>query len=314
MTYDQFLALSKKTIIAGVLGVVLFFAALSSAYTVNEGNVGIIKRFGEAVSWQNPGLHFKVPFTDSVTEIDTRTRKYKETMQASTTGKVGGNAKGKTELQMPSTITISANWSIPKTEALNIYKEYGGLEEYEDKILDPRVIKATKSIFAKHSVEFIISNRELVTNEIVAEISKTLVGHRAKLSDINIEDVLFPPKIKSAIEKKQTAKLEKEAEEYALQKQNLTAQRVVNTANADKEAAVAKADGQAYKIEQEAIAESKAISLKGNAEAEAIRAKAKALKSNPLIVELTKAQNWNGQLPTTVMGEGQSVLMDMRTK
>lgn len=314
MTVDQVLSLGKKTIITSIVGFVLFLAAMSSAYTVNEGNTGIIKRFGEAVSWQTPGLHFKVPFIDSVSEIDIRTRKYKETMQASTTGKVGGEENGKTELQMPSTVTISANWSIPKAEALHIYKEYGGLKEYEDKILDPRVIKATKSIFAKHSVEYIISNRELVTNEIVVEITKTLKGHRAKLSDINIEDVKFPPKIKDAIEKKQTAKLEKEAEEYALQKQNLTAQREVNTANATRDSTKAKADGVAYKIVQEATAEAKSIALKGNAEAEAIRAKAKALKSNPLIVELTKAQNWNGQLPTTVMGDGQGVLMDMRTK
>ena len=292
-----------------ILGALLL---LTSVYTVEEGNVGIIKRFGEAIDYVTPGLHFKVPMVDTVKEIDTRTRKYTATMQASTTGKVGGKDAGKVELQMPSTIRMSANWSIPKAEALNIYKVYGGLEQYEDKILDPRVLKATKSVFAKHSIEYIVSNRELVTDEIITEITITLTGFNAKLSDINIEDINFPAKIKTAIETKQTSKLEKEAEEYALQKQGLVAQQAVNTANSERDAAMARADGVAYTITTEAKAQASSITLKGAAEATAIKAKAKALKSNPLIVELTKAQRWNGKWPTTVMGEGANILMDIR--
>ena len=81
---------------------------------------------------------------------------------------------------------------------------------------------------------------------------------------------------------------------HKLAKQALTAQQEVNTAKA-------KADG----IKAIAKAEADAIALKGAAEATAIDAKAKALRDNPLIVELTKAQNWNGNLPSsyTAMGD-----------
>ena len=170
-----------------VSGVLVSILLMGSVYTVEEGNVNIIKRFGKAIDYVSPGLHFKVPIVDSTKPMDVRTRKYAVTMQASTTGKVGGKDAGKVELQMPSTIKMSANWSIPEAEALSIYKVFGGLEQYEDKILDPRVLKATKSVFAKHSIEYIVSNRELVTDEIIAEITITLAGYNAKLSDINIE-------------------------------------------------------------------------------------------------------------------------------
>ncbi len=74
------------------------------------------------------------------------------------------------------------------------------------------------------------------------------------------------------------------------------------------------ADASAQGIVKIAEAEANAIRLKGNAEADAIMAKAKALRDNPLIVKLTEAQNWNGQLPKTILGEGNMPILDMRSK
>ena len=64
--------------------------------------------------------------------------------------------------------------------------------------------------------------------------------------------------------------------------------------------------------EKIAEAEAQSILLKGKAEAQAIEAKAKALKSNPLIVKLTEAQGWDGKLPTTIMGNTAMPIVDMR--
>lgn len=299
-----------KSIIGGILAFFGVIILWNSWYTVNEGHVGIIKRFSQAVYQVDPGLHFKIPIVDTVEEIEIRTRKYQRTMQVSTTGKAGN---GLTELQMPSKVIISANWNIPKESALEVYKQYGSLKQYEDRILDPRVLKATKTSFAKYPIERIISDRQIVTDHLVSELTNDLKGNLASMTDINIEDVDFPAKIKDAVEKKQTAKLEKEAEEYKLQKQNLEAQRSVNTANAERDAAKARADGEAYKRIEEAKADAQGIRLKGEAEAEAITAKAKALKSNPLIVELTKAQQWDGVLPKWTTGSN-GMLMQVDTK
>ena len=43
------------------------------------------------------------------------------------------------------------------------------------------------------------------------------------------------------------------------------------------------------------------LSCRGNAEADAIKAKAAALANNPLIVDYEKAQKWNGVLPTQML-------------
>ncbi|HCM48189.1 MAG TPA: hypothetical protein DIS98_12035, partial [Colwellia sp.] len=53
-------------------------------YTIDEGHVGIVKRFGEATTQVNPGLHTKIPFADTVEELEIRTRKNSENLKAST--------------------------------------------------------------------------------------------------------------------------------------------------------------------------------------------------------------------------------------
>ena len=117
-----------------------------------------------------------------------------------------------------------------------------------------------------------------------------------------------------SIETKQTEKNLAAAEEHRLERQKLEAQREVNTALAKRDAEKARADGSAYAIAPEAKAEAEAIRLKGLAEAEAIQKKAEAIKTNQVLVEYMKAQQWDGKLPTTVMGNGQDILWNMKEK
>ncbi|MDO5650467.1 MAG: hypothetical protein Q4G11_07665, partial [Gallicola sp.] len=48
----------------------------------------------------------------------------------------------------------------------------------------------------------------------------------------------------------------------------------------------------------------------GEAEADAIRMRSDALANNPALIELTKAENWNGVLPTTVLPNGTIPFID----
>ena len=52
----------------------------------------------------------------------------------------------------------------------------------------------------------------------------------------------------------------------------------------------------------QATAEAKAIQLQGEAQAAAIRAQADALKANSNLVELRRAERWDGKLPVNVYG------------
>lgn len=144
------------------------------------------------------------------------------------------------------------------------------------------------------------------------EIMELLFLDTGKMYSVQIENIIFPENYMNSIETKQTEKNLADAEKHKLERQKLEAQRAVNTAEAERDSAKAIADGKAYSILKEAESEAKAIQLKGKAEAEAIFAKADAIKSNATIVDYTRARRWNGQLPATIMGDGQNVLWNMK--
>lgn len=52
----------------------------------------------------------------------------------------------------------------------------------------------------------------------------------------------------------------------------------------------------------------------GLAEAEAIREKSKALAQNAKLVELTKAEKWNGELPQNIYGSAPVPFLDLTQK
>ena len=271
--------------------VVALIILTSSVYTVNEGHIGIVKRFSEAKEQVNPGLHFKMPFIDSVEEIEVRTRKNEERMASST------------KEQMPVTISVSVNWTVDKTAALELFRQYGGLSQFESRILDPRFRSATKDVIPRFDAEKLIQDRASAIQAIEANLIEEMKAFPVTVDNIQIENIQLPAKYLTSIETKQTEKNLAAAEEHKLARQNLEAQRDVNTAKA-------KADG----IRAVAIAEAEAIRIKGLAEAEAITAKAKALGNNPLIVKLTEAQNWDGKLPATMLGGQNMPILDLRAK
>ncbi len=268
---------------------IIVVAALNSYFIVIEGHVGVVKRFGEAKAQENPGLHFKIPFIETVELIEVRTRKNAEKMASST------------KEQMPVTVEVSVNWTVNKEAALELFKRYGGLSQFEQRILDPRFRSATKDTIPQFEAEQLIQDRASAIQGIERRLSEEMAGFPVVVDNIQIENIELPQKYINSIEIKQTEKNLAAAEEHKLERQRLEALRAVNTADA-------KAKG----ILKIAEAEAQSILLKGKAEAEAIEAKAKSLKNNPLIVKLTEAQAWDGKLPTTMMGDGVMPIMDMR--
>jgi len=291
-----------KNLTKGAVVTAILIGGWMAFYTIDEGHVGIVKRFGEATTQENPGLHTKIPFVDTIEELEIRTRKNAESLKASTFE------------QMPVTAEVSVNWTVIRSEAFELYKNYGGLDQFENRILDPRLRSATKDALARFKAEQIVQNRGQVIQKIEETLLNAMSDFPVKLDSVQIENLVLPQKYLQSIETKQTEKNLAAAEEHRLERQKLEAQREVNTAEAKRDAEKARADGSAYAITTEAKAEAEAIRLKGLAEAEAIKEKAEAIKTSKVLVEYVKAQQWDGKLPTTVMGSGQDILWNMKEK
>lgn len=282
--------------ILGFVGVAVVLLGFLGFFLVPEGHQAVVTRFGKAIEQTGPGLHFKIPLIDGVRKFDVRERKTVEKLMAATSNR------------LPITAETSVNWRIDKSAVLRLFRLYGTLDQFEDRIIAPRIRQAAKAALSKFDPEVLIKERNTAITKIEENLRKELEGYPVTIESVQLENITFPQAYMAAVEAKLKAFEEAKRERFNLEKQKLQAQRVVQTAQAERDAAKARADGQAYAVKKQAEAEAFSILKRGEAEAEAIRKRGLAIANNPLLVDYEKAKRWNGKLPSTVLGTGGNFL------
>jgi regulator of protease activity HflC (stomatin/prohibitin superfamily) len=283
---------SKKVGLYTLGAAALAGLAWGTFFLVPEGHIGVITQFSAAVRQVPPGLHFKIPIINAVKKIEVREKKNVETLNAATKN------------QLPVTAEISINWSVNPEATLSLFKKYGTLQQFEDRVLDPKIRQAAKDALPKFNADELIRNRNGAVQIIMANLVDLLEGYPVTVRSPQIEDLTLPQQYMDAVMSKEKERESAQRELYALEKQKLQAQQEVQSAEASKEATKKIADGQAYKTKTEAAAEAEAIRLRGQAEAAAIEAVEQALAGNSLYVQYLQARAWNGQLPQTMIPGG----------
>ena len=61
-----------RIVVSAVVGIFILLLAVGSFYTVDEGERGVVVRYGSVVAVSEPGLHFKIPLVDAVRRISTQ--------------------------------------------------------------------------------------------------------------------------------------------------------------------------------------------------------------------------------------------------
>jgi len=297
--------MSEGRVLAGMvltaaLGIGGISALLSSAYIVDEGRVGVLTYMGKAVSQEGPaGLKWKTPFVQGMQEFDVRER--------ALTGELGAA----TSNQLMTTVTFSVNWRPDPAHILDIFVKYGSPEDFAMNTIRPRLQQSLKSTIGKFTGADMTRRREEVAAAMLDRAQEVLEGYPAILTSVQIEDFSLPPRYMEAVLQKEEQREITEKEQLLLEQQKVQAQQAVQTAEAEKNATKATADGDAYAVSVAAVAEAEAIRLKAMAEADGVRAVAAAIASNPLLVEYERVKSWDGKLPTMVMGDQPSLLMQM---
>lgn len=279
----------QRSILGGVLGLFGLILAFGSFSIIPEGHVGIVKQFAKADRQIDTGLNFKIPIIESVEVIEVRQRKNVEELSAATAN------------QLPISATVSVNWTVDKQSAADLFIEYGGLAQFEERILDPKLRSVAKASLSKFRADELIRERGKAVNEIQVKMTEAMEGFPVVVNSPQIENIILPTNYMESILAKEKAREDAEKEKHLLEQQRLQAQREVQTAEANKRAEIERATGQA-----------EATRLKAQAEAEAIRLVTEQLIQSPDYIELVKAKNWNGVLPTTVLGSEGNVLFSVK--
>lgn len=260
-------------IVTGICAVFMMIMFFMTYYTVAEYERAVLTKFGQVQSIEAPGLHFKVPFVNSVNF-------YRTDIQATAT-KSPVNTYTIDNQEVDVMFTIHYRITPDKVEFI-----YRNAQDYlarlESMALD-RLKAEMGKVNAAHVAEKRGLIRELIKTAIAAE---ALEKYGITVVDFQLTNLEYTKSFRAAVEAAAAAKANVETREQERQQALLTAERV---------RVEAKGKADAFLFEREA--EAKGIKLRGEAEAAAIRARADALASNAQLVELEKAQRWNGALP-----------------
>lgn len=263
-------------------------AGFSSYFTVDQGERGIVLRFGAFQRIAEPGLNFKLPFFESTHTISLQTQVSHFQLPAYSRD------------QQPASLVVSVNWHAQEPELEKIYSEFGSLSALEARIIQPRLPQAVKTVFGSYVAASSIQNRAKLNADIFDSVSKVLHGPIV-IESVQLDNIDFSEAYEQSVEQRMLAEVE-----VAKLQQNALREKV------QAEITVTQAKAQAESVKAQAAAEAEATRMKGEAEAAAIKAKGDALRQNPNLVELIKAERWNGELPQTMLPNSAVPFIDVK--
>lgn len=280
------------TVVAVIVLVILILSCFTS---VPAGFTGVPVTFGKVADYtMDSGFHVKSPFTE-VIKMDNRIQKHTVNMSAFSK-----------DIQ-ETAVVYTINYQISKGDAMTIYRTIG--REYFDTVIAPNISEAVKTATAHYTAEGLINNRDKLAQEIEAILTELLSKYHIEVIGTSIEDLDFTDAFTNAVEAKQVAaqnKLKAQTEqEQATMEEEARAKRAIITANAEAEQAViaANADLEVVKIQAEASL------YAGQREAEMNQRIAEAL--SPELINYYWIKQWNGELPSTMLGSGTNVMLDL---
>ncbi|MGI6153913.1 MAG: prohibitin family protein [Christensenellaceae bacterium] len=213
---------TKKWIGVGVVIAVILILVFASTTVVEAGHTGVVVTMG-AVSDTilTEGLHFKLPFVQSVVQVNNRTQKVE----------ADGTAASK-DLQIV-TYTVGINYKILNDQSAYLYKNVG--QAYETTIIAPAIQESVKAVCAKFTAEELITQRSVVGDSIKEMLQEKITPYGLTVEVFNIVNFDFTEEFNKAVEAKQTAQQSALKAEQDLARIQVEAEQQVTQAKAEAE-------------------------------------------------------------------------------
>jgi len=224
-----------------------------------------VLRLGATVGEAGPGLHFKMPWINTVHKITVQNQ-----------NKRYSALEAYSRDQQPASLTVSVTYMASNPMA--VYEQYGDLDGAVFRLIDPRVTSGVKTIFGQYDAVRAIQERAGLNIDIADAVTSAITGP-IQIISVQVENIDFSEAYEQSVEQRMLAQVEIQRRE-----QNL------RTTEVEAQIARTRAEGEAN-----------AIRLRGEAEGAAIRARAEALRMNADLVQLQAVEKWDGKLPTTMV-------------
>src|ERR1022692_3648139 len=246
---------SAGEVIGGVVVVVAVVGTFGAYFVsrcikiVQQGSVGVVKRFGEFKTVDQPGLRFLRPFVDRMEKVDMREFPMTGDQQSVIT-------KDNVSLWVSATIFC---------QVIDVKSALFEINDYRLAV-DQLSRTALRAVFGELSLDQALSERETINSRMQDHMADATVKWGVRLNRIEILDITPPTNVIQAMSEQKEAEQHKKA---AILKSEGEQQAAINSAGGRQQAAVLEAEGAKQAAILRAEAEMKVLELQAEGEKKA---------------------------------------------
>jgi len=192
-----------KNAFAGILVLFLFVAGSDAVFVVRETERAILLRFGQIIDADlEPGLHFKMPWVNTVRKFDGRVLT------------VTAEAQRYLTLEQKALVVDSfAKWRIVDVEAF--YTSSTGEESRTSNLLAQRINDGLRNKFGERDLQEVVSGqRDLLMEELTRELNlSTAEEYGIEVIDVRVKQIELPLDVRSSVYERMTSERQREAQQ-----------------------------------------------------------------------------------------------------
>lgn len=287
------------SVVTGIVIVLIIICGFACTERVPAGYVGVVYNMSGGVTGEtlNQGWHIVAP-TKNVTLYSIGIE------QSYLTSDSKGDSKEDESFSTPTadgkslTVDLEFSYKYDINRVTDVFTQFKGAsgKEVKDIFIKPKMIAWTQEVTAKYPVTDVFGDKRQELNEALDTYLKEKFDKYGIVIDtVNFTNISTDPETQAAIQKKVNAQQELELARIEKQTAKVQAEKDKEVAqiNAEKEKSVAEINAEKAKIDAQGKADAKMI----QAEAEAKANKEIAESLTDKLIEKTKYDKWNGELP-----------------
>ncbi|EIJ41765.1 membrane protease subunit, stomatin/prohibitin [Beggiatoa alba B18LD] len=192
----------QNKMILGAISIVVLLILMMSMFYVQETEKALKLQFGRVVkSDYTPGLHFKVPFLQTIRKFDARIQSFDSNPQHFLTGE-----------QKNLIVDSFIKWRITDTETY--FKSVGGNPINAGRRLSEFIADGLRSEFGKRTIQEVVSgDRAKIMDIITAEANRRGNEFGIEVVDVRIKQINLPDDVSTSVYQRMDAAREQVARE-----------------------------------------------------------------------------------------------------
>jgi regulator of protease activity HflC (stomatin/prohibitin superfamily) len=287
--------ISAARLAVGLIGFGILVMLLAGSFVIVEPTeLAGKRRLGQVVADKplGPGMHLKLPLLDTIDKIQVSLDTYRiDRLSVNTID------------NQPILVSVGLTYRIPSQAVLKLLYGVGRVGNFDIGDNFSRIIAdRTAKVFAQQNTTTISENRERLSSALRALLGTDLGRlYGIEVVDFQIAQITYSESFRASVEAAVKAKNEAVAAENTVNRIRFEAQQAVARANGEAEAKLKLADADRQAAILAAQGRAEAVRLEGESRANVLRLYAAILHDNPAIVDMVRADRWNGALPATLL-------------